>query len=211
MRTKPKTSLRKYLSVGDSGCTVAWMHKSSFNPITMPGHDLVARTVAEDLMEKNSSLYPQHLGGKYNVVCDSLSRDHHIPTKKLTFLLKSLFPTQAGPNFKISPMHKDDISWLYSVKATLTAPMGLPKPRTRSKLGALINGDHSWPMLVSMMSSLLSTHKNNELPLSAHLHPLLEEMTMTSQENLSFDTARYLPPLATYVRPAGRIFGTTPL
>ena len=211
MRRKHRTELKKYLAVTDSSCGTGWLYHSSFSPVNQPCHDHVAREFATNLIENNSSLYPQHLKGKANGASDSLSRDHHIPAKKLELLLKTLFPTQAGPNFRIGQMHKDDVSWLYSLKATLTAPMVSPQPVKRSNLGDLIDGNDSWRTLAVLMNSLLTLSKKKESHSSAHLQDLLDEMSLAQQISLTFDTGRSVPPLATYVRPSGRTFGTTHL
>ena len=84
IRNKRKDSVLKILSLTDSSSALGWMYKSSFNPLNYPLHDVVARHMATNLMENNTSLYSQHISGKRNVVADSLSRDHHIIKNKLS-------------------------------------------------------------------------------------------------------------------------------
>ena len=61
---------QKVLSLTDSTSALGWLHKASF-PESKPIHDKVARWLAIKLMEKESSLYSQHIAGKFNMIADS--------------------------------------------------------------------------------------------------------------------------------------------
>ena len=79
----------KILASIDSSSALGWLFKTSFAS-NQPNHDMVARRLAEELIDKNSTLYSQHIEGCFNFVADSLSRDNHILTGKLTFALRLL-------------------------------------------------------------------------------------------------------------------------
>ncbi len=59
--------------------------------------------------------YSQWFEGKKNNVADALSRDWHLSTDELTFLLHSHFPEQMQTNFQIFPLPKEISSWLTSL------------------------------------------------------------------------------------------------
>ena len=145
---------RKILAFTDSSSALGWMHHSTFNPTTHIAHDTAARKLAKILIRNESALYSQHIAGKHNIIADSLSRDHHIPDKKLTFALKTAFTSQVPEEFVLTTPPKEIISWLYSLRATLPLKQALPQEPKPSKLGALIAGGDSWRELVSMMNSL---------------------------------------------------------
>jgi len=46
-----KTLFKKYFALTDNSSTVGWLYKSNFHPKTYPGHDIVARKLAQILME----------------------------------------------------------------------------------------------------------------------------------------------------------------
>ena len=79
----------KILAFTDSSSALGWLFKVSFTS-NQPNHDMVARRLAEELIDKDSTLYSQHIEGCFNFVVDSLSRDHHILTGKLTLALRLL-------------------------------------------------------------------------------------------------------------------------
>jgi hypothetical protein len=143
MVLREKGSNRKVLAFTDSSSALGWMHKASFND-DQETHDDVARFLADTCMNNDSSLYSQHIRGLHNVLADSLSRDTHITDNKLTFMLKTLFPEQAEKNFKLRTLPQEIVSWLHSLKPSLTRKQECPKAPSRSKLGALTDGSDTW-------------------------------------------------------------------
>ena len=81
----------RFLCLTDNSSVLGWLYKSNFQPDSHKEHDILARQLAEIMLDSESALYSQHIKGKFNLVTDSLSRDHHINTKQLTFLLNSLY------------------------------------------------------------------------------------------------------------------------
>lgn len=110
------------------------------------------------------ALYSQHVPGCHNVVVDSLSRDHHIESKKLAFLLKQLYPSQAQENlFILEQIPKEISSWIESLKPSATNRMALPSKPTRSKMGTFVNSNCAWKEVVSMTTSWMDTIKQKKI------------------------------------------------
>ena len=107
------------------------MHHSTFNPTTHLSHDSAARKLAEILINSDSSLYSQHIAGKQNVAADSLSRDQYIPDKNLTFTLQNVFSSQVPKGFTLETPPKEIISWLYSLRATLSHKQVMPQEQSQ--------------------------------------------------------------------------------
>jgi len=203
-----KTEHKKYFALTDNSSTVGWLYKSNFHPKTHPGHDVVARKLASILMESESSLDSQHVKGKHNVVADALSRDHHIESTHLEFILKTIFPTQTPKTFKINQTLPTAItSWLDSLKGISTTSEVLTPRHTKSNVGTLFAGKSSWKEVVSMTNSLINL-KTKQKTISCQLTSrVLEEIKMVEALNHDLKEIRSPPPSTTYVRPFGRTFG----
>ena len=205
-----QTKYKKYLALTDNSSTVGWLHKSNFNPKTHPGHDILARKLARILMNSESTIESQHIKGSHNIVADSLSRDHHIETTHLTFILKSLFPSQANRNFKISQTLPVEItSWLSSLKDISTASGASTPKHCKSKIGILFDGKNSWKEVVYTTNSLNHSLKKRRSLSCPHSLQVLEEMKMAQQEKTSLPEVPSPPSSITYVRHSGRTFGGT--
>ena len=89
-----KVKGQKILNFAENYNTLGWLHKSSFNPLTHFAHDKITENMAKILLEADSTLHSQHIIGKINVISDSLSQHMHIDGNTLTYLLKSIFPSQ---------------------------------------------------------------------------------------------------------------------
>ena len=205
-----QTKYKKYLVLTDNSSAVGWLYKSNFNLKTHPGHDILARKLARILMNSESTIESQHIKGSHNIVADSLSRDHHIEATHLTFILKSLFPSQVNQNFEISQiLPVKIISWLNLLKDILTtSEVSIPK-HCKSKIGILFDGKNSWKEVVYMINSLNHSLKRQELPSCQHSLQVLEEMKMAQQEETSLPEVPSPPSSTTYVQHSGRTFGGT--
>jgi len=206
-----KTTFKRIHALTDNSSAVGWLYKASFNPLTHFQHDTVARKLAKILLENDASITSQHTPGKYNIIADALSRDFHLPPNHLTFILKSLFPLQMPENFRISPLPREITCWLSSLKASSTKPRESQTRPERSKTGAFFVGTNSWQAVVSKVNTLKASLKDKELKYSGHLQKVLDEMRMDGQAKEYSQEAQFPPPSATYVRPFGRIHGTTRL
>ena len=199
---------QKILAYTDSSSALGWLYKASFSE-TQPMHDEVARWLASILMEHDSALYSQHIRGIQNFIADSLSRDHHLSNKQLTLLFKTLLPSQTPQNFVISPLPKEISSWVLSLSRLSTKMQGLLPPPTKSKAGALIDGEDSLEVLGLKMSGWENIVKNNDATLSPHLRGLVDEIVRARQRKLSSRDLQLSPPSRMYARPFGRIYGQT--
>jgi len=205
-----KTLHKRYMALTDNSSAVGWLYKSNFNPKTHPGHDVVARKMAEVLMESESTIESQHVRGVHNVVADSLSRDHHIKSTHLELILTSLYPSQAPPSLKISEtLPPEIIYWLDSLKATTTSSGALTPKRSLSKTGTLFAGKSSSKDVVSMINLLKDTTKKKKVKSCQLLSPVLGEMKMAQATNLTSKAPQSHLPSIMYVRHFGRTFGGT--
>jgi len=159
---KEKSKFIKIRALTDNSSAVGWLYKSSFNPKTHFLHDNVARKLATILMQTESCISSQHTPGKNNIIADSLSRDFHLEDKQLTFILKSLYPSQVNQNFKIYPLPIEITSWISSLKAIVTKLSGPPSRPERSKTGTFFAGVSSWSAVVSRINSLKDTAGTHE-------------------------------------------------
>ena len=202
----------RFLSMTDSSSALAWLFKSNFDPNSQKIHSQIARKLATVTMEAEVALYSQHVPGRHNVVADSLSRDHHIDSQKLTFLLKQLYLSQAQENFHILEKIPNEISsWLECLKQNSINKMALPTKPIYSKIGTLVSGKHTLKDVVSMTSFWIDSVKKTKSSSCQATQQLFEEILMVQQESQNFSAKQFEPPLATYVRPLGRTFGPTQL
>ena len=201
----------RFLCMTDSSSALAWLFKANFDPTTKKLHSEIARKLATTTMNAEVALYSQHVPGCHNIVADSLSRDHHIDNKKLTFLLKQLYPTQAQDNFHILETLPQEIScWIESLKPFEIRRQVLQASPTRSKMGTSINGSDTWKDVVSKTAFWTSLAEKKNYSCYPDLAPLLEEISVARHENKNFLARQFEPPLATYVRPLGKTFGKIP-
>ena len=205
---KATSQPQRVLAFTDSSSALGWMYKASF-PIEQHTHDKVARWLALKSIDNNATLYSQHIKGSHNFIADSLSRDHHIDESVLTSAFLSLLPDQTPSNFRISTLPAEIISWIESLSRSSTrSPESLP-PRSRSKLGALIDGESSWKKLELRMNGYPNSTRNKETIFCQRLQDLADEIATVKRENPHCLAKQLKPPSRMYVRHSGRIFGKT--
>ena len=198
----------KILALTDSLSALGWLHKASF-PQSHHIHNKVARHLALSLIDHDSSLYSQHIPGRFNVVADMLSRDHHISDKQLTFILRTIYPTQTPQNYRLSPLPPKIIEWLHSLMPSLTKPPASPPHRSRNKLGALTDGRDSCQALASKMNGLTSSLSTSKHISSPPLRAAVEEMSTAQQRKIDLPAQPLKPSSHMFARPFGRIYGQT--
>ena len=198
----------KILAFTDNSSALGWLYKASFAKC-QPVHDTVARWLATTLMNNNAALYSQHIRGKHNFIADVLSRDDHISNEQLTYAFNSLIPAQTPKSFNISPLPPDIVCWIHSLHPSLTKTLESPPPPSRSKLGALTNGDDSSSQWESLMNGLKITQENKEHICYQHLRAAAEEISLAQQIDRYSPEGLSSPPSHMYARPFGRIFSRT--
>jgi len=123
----------------DSTTAEGWMQKSNFvepneHPVQAKTRVDAARKYASIFLDADIKGYSQWFEGKKNSVADALSRDWHLSTDELTFLLHSHFPTQMQTNFQIFPLPKEISSWLTSLLQQLPVSAQLQEHHTTTGL-----------------------------------------------------------------------------
>ena len=138
------TPYERILCLTDSSSALSWLYKSNFSPATQQDNDHIACELVNLLVSFEASLYSQHIVGKANVITDSLSRDHHIPNKQLTFILNSLYNDQSTAPSNISEELPYAItSFLSSLKPLPIRKTESLHPPVYSSLGLFYAGDLS--------------------------------------------------------------------
>ena len=207
---KNTTSPQKLLAFTDSSSALGWLYKASFT-YNQPAHDEVARWLAKILIDNDSALYSQHIRGIHNIIADMLSRDCHIPATHLVHMFQLLLPQQTPKNFRISTLPPEIISWLHSLSPSLTKTPASPLHPSKSKLGALTDGNDSWNTMESKMSFLMDIVQNNAHTSCPHLQAAADEINMVKEGKQYSPEGLSSPPSRMFVRPFGRIFGQTQL
>ena len=191
----------------DNSSAVGWLVKSNFDPDIQSKHDMVARKMAEIILDTEITLHPEHVKGSHNIIADSLSRDIHIPCKQLSFLLCELFPTQTPMVLSIVEDLPDEIiCWLGLLKGGKLSGKELPQEPTPSKMGILVNGSASWPAVVSLIRSLKDTATRPNSACSAPFQQLCKEMNMAEDISINFQAKQSDRQSIAYVRPLGKTF-----
>ena len=198
---------QRILCLTDSSSALGWLYKANFCPDSQKHNGIIARKLAEAMMEKEAALYSQHIKGSSNTIADSLSRDHSISTKKLTFALNGIHKSQVPQGLKmLEPVPDEITSFLASFKDGETKSSASQAAQTPSKLEALLASDDSWEAVVSKTLSLMgSTPKasSSSCPLSRAAY---EEMKTAKQNWVSCLGSPFAPPFLMNARPSGRTF-----
>ena len=190
----------KIKALTDNSSAVGWLYKSSFNPKSHPQHDIVARKLAIVLIKNNTTITSQHTPGRSNIIADSLSRDFNLPANHLTFILKSIYPTQVTRNFQIlETLPREITSWISSLKATSTRLSAPPTRPERSKTGTLFDGASSLSALVSKINSLKNMEEKTKSKYCQPLQKVYDEMKMAQQTSPFSQEVQYHPPSEMYV------------
>ena len=200
----------RYLCLTDNTCALGWLYKANFCPEEQEHNDIVARKMAEKLMEKEATIFSQHIKGCNNVIADSLSRDHHLSDKQLTFVLNTVYPEQTNKDLTIlQTVPKEITSFLRLFKDGEINPKELQKPQTPSKLGAFVGGNASWRYVISRMNSLIASLQKDGSSSCQLLQAALDETRMGRQNGNAYKDPLSEPPFLMYARPSGRTYGGT--
>ena len=200
------------LSQTDSTSAAGWLRKTNFADDNDQHVQLTtARHLATLLIKSNSCLYSQWFPGIENSVSDSLSRDFHIDSSHLAFLLTANFPSQAPFGLEILPLPNSIVSWVTSLlRSRRPAELWLGEP-TRSKfalgLGSEITcGQSVSPMTTSWRASLGANDTRSSVRLlspSEKVDFLLKSLDLSRQ-------SRSEPPWILWHRPSSWLQDPTP-
>ena len=161
------------------------------------------------MMAHEATLASVHKPGKHNIIADILSRDTHLDTKTLKFILYKLFPSQVPPSLAfgdLTELINSEISLLLQMHPKSKAS---PVPVIRSNVGTLLDGKDTCEILESTIHSWTELVQGTKTNLSADLQKLCDEITTGQQNSPYCELAQLAPSLGAYVRPFVRTFGTT--
>ena len=200
----------RYLCLTDNSCALGWLYKANFCPENQKHNDIVARKMAEVLIDEEATIFSQHIKGCNNVIADSLSRDHHLTNKQLTFVLNTIYPTQTNKALTISQTIPKEITlFLESFRDGKTSLKESQKQQMPSKLGAFLGGNASWRDVISRMNSLIASLQKDESSSYPLLQAAFEETKMGRQNANVYKDPPSGPPFLMYARPSGRTYGGT--
>ena len=187
---------------------LSWLRKTSFDMKSQSVHNAAARRFAQSMMEEEFTLTTIHKAGKKNIIADILSRDTNLSHSQLNFVFANLFPTQIPNSLEFANLDTLIISELSSLKRLLPNPMASPQQVVHSNVGNLINGFNSWHELESMIHSWKKCHSPNRTNSFAASLKVSEEISLAAENSPFSELQQFVPPLAAFVRPFGRTFGT---
>ena len=159
------------LSMTDSTTAEGWMRKSNFvepneHPVQAKTRVDAARKYASIFLDADIKGYSQWFEGKKNNVADALSRDWHLSTDELTFLLHSHFPEQMQTNFQIFPLPKEISSWLTSLLQQLPVSAQLQEHHTTTGLVPGSGGKNGANPLDATTSTLINSANSSGISYS---------------------------------------------
>lgn len=222
------------MAIGDNTSAIGWLHNTSRLDPTWRAHDvhlLVARHVANLLMDHRCCLATQHIKGQLNAVADLLSfcgssdrsKVHPLayddpPNDILTQRFRSALPNQIPDTFEIVQLPSEILSWislmLLTAESSLTAAK---KDATKGPIesGGDGKGSASQRGLDQIRSSLCYPSSNANFlskPFCSDTEQLIGLRTGNLQAIVSdlWEEALSAKPQATWVRRFGCISGKAP-
>jgi hypothetical protein len=171
---KALPTLGSLLALTDNASCVCWLKRSSFNSATRITDHAIACQVASIIIASNSQLNSQHVPGAKNKLADSLSRDVAMSDTNLTANAISNFPSQVPKHFRIYPIPRKIICWIYSI-LQLENPSFTegPNPETKSRTCHGTDGQPSLPPANSTTTptSTISATPNDHTSQTASSNP----------------------------------------
>ena len=80
------------LALYDISNAIIWTFKSNFDEFKHPEQVISVSKIESIVIDKEICIYVQHFKVIWNIITDSLSRDHYIPDYQITCLLLSIPP-----------------------------------------------------------------------------------------------------------------------
>ena len=209
------------LGIGDSTTAAGWLRRSNFRDTSGPDEEssvdwyakqVVARKLAELVLERDAVLYSQWFPGKDNVVTDSLSQDaYFLSPQAHESLLSQTVAHQLPIGFQIQPLPTEIRSFISSTLQLLPVKKQRSMPQKTSELALGNRG------VLSSLISASKTHYTSKdsilsnvisscplLPRPFEKGPCLKEITSLWWREQS------TPPSHMYLRPSGQTIGRTP-
>ena len=204
------------LGMGDNTASMGWLRRTNFresdeNDMEWLVKQQVARKLASIVLEADCCIYRQWFKGEENVLADSLSRDGFVFTNQAhKSFLQSTIPQQVPPNFNISPLPNEIVSFISSTLLQLPVKAQRLMPRKESELVRSRPGLVSYLVLGSRLSSSKASPSSRETssclpsPRQFEKAPSLEEIKSNWWREQS------TPPSHMWHRPSGQTIGLTP-
>ena len=141
------------LSMTDSTTSAGWIRRSNFSsksesPKLTKAKLMISRSHAKRMMQYNIKEYSQWFPGVYNVVADSLSRDHHLTNSNLVQIFRSQFRNQIPRHFDIYDLPQEVEYWICALLQRLPDKLQSPEVHRGSNIELGIVGKHSFNPLI---------------------------------------------------------------
>jgi hypothetical protein len=224
------------LALGDNTSAVGWLHNSSRLDTKLAAHSahlMVARKVAQLVLDADCCLASQHLKGDLNFVADLLSfagsitraggKRHPIawddpPNDVLTQRFHLYYPEQIPKNFAISQLPSEILSWVSSVlQTTASSLIADKKAAMKTKTGPGADGLDSAEKQALLLTPSSLTYRQSDTSFSVALSspasavatgPPVESMMASVSDQWSQALCR--KPQATWLRRFGTICNQAP-
>ena len=196
------------MNIGDSSCTIGWLHKSNFDPIQAPMHEETARRHAKTIIRRQACNYSQHIPGLTNTVADCLSRDFHLSNDELIAMLFDSKPIYLPKQMEIEELPREITSWVASLAQETPTREELPQRHTPSTLALGVSGWSSKRDAGSKIPIWKDSSHKNAYASSEH------SSTQLDVETLIHDPSKFKGPLrdrpsVMWHRPLFRVVGPT--
>ena len=155
--------------------------------------------MANFIVQKEHSLYAEHISGSKNNVADSLSREFDFTKNELTNLIFNIFTNQIPLNFEVQEIPNKTAYWILSIleTETFTKEQGNKLPKKQIQTGK------SGMTLVEKLESKMNFSKiiqSNKKSISCVASQLQSEETFwkTKERNIAW---KYCPKHSTTCSP----------
>ena len=211
-RVKPLDCL---LGMGDNTASMGWLRRTNFREkdecdLEWYAKQLVARKLANLVLDSETVLYRQWFRGADNEVADSLSRDSFFLThdSHKTFLLQTI-PHQVPANFSIQPVPSKICSFISSILLLLPVQQQRSLPQkpsdlARGNVGMISSLELESNQYISkIFQDSNKTYSSQHSPKPYERPPSLKEIQETWWK------AQSMPPSHMWHRPSGQTTGLT--
>jgi hypothetical protein len=164
-------------------------------------------------MRANYMVNAQHVTGDANRVSDILSSHYLLSHSALTAFFHSKFANQIPPNFCISPLPSEIVSWVGLTQAKWTASYTGPrKPQTKKATSSGSVGSRTLTPSVSEVihtSTVSQTHPHSSSSSDSYILGVTGPSAI-EETRKRWQSALYAKPLATWHRNSGITIGLAP-